>query len=138
MNNFFYLITDLVSGKLLTYEQASFSQHSPISFEVPDGGYFVISNNFAESPGTFLFNSCDILFEATCTLIELIKSDKIDPTAFTSLIKEEITEDKKVREIFMETFKKSAAKEVRTFAKKFSTIKLKRRTLELQDHSKMF
>lgn len=114
---YYYLITDLMTKKLLTYEQASFSQHSAISFEVPDGGYFIISNNFAESPGTFLFNSCDILFDATCTLIELIKSDKNDPTAFTDLIKGKIKEDRTVREIFMETFKKSATKEIRTFTK---------------------
>lgn len=113
----FYLISDLVSGKLLTYEQASFSKKSHVSFEVPDKGYFTISNNFAESPGTFLFNSCDILYDGLCTLIDA-GLDKVEPSAFSGLIKEKVTEDKTVREVFIGIFKKTVEKEVRAYAKR--------------------
>ena len=44
----YFLISDTVTGKMLTYEQASFSKHTHIDIEVPDGLYFTISNNISE------------------------------------------------------------------------------------------
>lgn len=116
----YYLISDAVTGKMLTYEQASFSEQSSLSFEVPVGGYFTISNNFAESPGTFLYNTSDIVFSASKTLIGAasdVKEDKVQLSAFSDLIKEQITENKTVREEFMQIFKDTAKGELRAFAK---------------------
>ncbi len=118
----YYLISDAVSGKLLTYEQASFAEHTSISIEVPDGGYFTISNNFAESPGAFLFNSCDILYDGACTLIGAaldVKNDKVSLSAFSGLVKDEITKDKTIREQFSSIFKKTVQKEIRKCLKNF-------------------
>lgn len=79
----YYLISNLVNGKLLTYEQASFSKCTPtISFEVPEDGYFIISNNVAASPGTFFSNAFDILFDASSTALDLVLSDSVKDTAF--------------------------------------------------------
>ena len=117
-----FLISDGITGKLLTYEQHSFAKHTPISIEVPEGGYFTISNNFAESPGTFLFNSCDILCDGTFTLIDAVldvKDKNVDIWAFSKLVKEKITDDKTTREKFIEIFKKTAQKEVQKSLKKF-------------------
>ena len=117
-----FLISDGITGKLLTYEQHSFAKHTFIDIEVPEGGYFTISNNFAESPGTFLFNSCDILYDGTCTLIDAaldIKDNEVAISAFSGLLKEKITEDETTREKFIEIFKKTAKKEVQKSLKKF-------------------
>ena len=115
----FYLISDLHDGRLLTYEQASSSKKSHVSFEVPADGYFTISNNFAESPGTFLFNSCDILYEGVFTLINAgVDLSKVEPSAFSGMIKEKVTENKTVRETFIGIFKKTVEKEVRSYGKR--------------------
>lgn len=116
-DQYYELVWDVIERKLLTYEQNSFSKMSHISFEVPDGGYFTISNNFAESPGTFLFNSCDILYDGVCTLIDA-GLDEIKPSAFSGLIKEKIVKNESVRKKFVEIFKKTVEKEARAYAKR--------------------
>ena len=130
----YYLLSDAVTGKLLTYEQASFAEHGSISIEVPDGGYFTISNNFAESPGTFLFNSCEILYDGTCTLIDAavdVKDDKINLSTFCDLVKKEITKDKSIREQFIEIFEKTAKKEIQKCVKKLATNEIDERYADI-------
>ena len=113
----YYLVADAVTGKWLTYEQATFAEHTSINIEVPDGGYFTISNNFVESPGTFLFNASEILFEGTCTLIELAITDSVDATVFSGLLKDEIKNNKATREMFLEIFVESAQSEIEDYTK---------------------
>lgn len=79
----FCLITDtFLTSKLLTYEQASFSECTHVSFEVPENGYFTISNNVATSPGTYFANAFEILFDAATTALDLAMADSIKNTAF--------------------------------------------------------
>lgn len=107
------IITDF-----MTYEMAAASKHSSISFKVPDGGYFTISNNFAESPGVFLFNTCDIVFNASLLKAagDVDKGD-IQLSVFSDLVKNQIKEDPTVRKAFMEMFKGTAKSEIRAIAK---------------------
>ncbi len=83
-----YLVSDTVTGKMLTYEQASFSKHKHIDIEVPEGGYFTISNNVSESPGTFFINAFEILFNGVSTAYGLLNSGNIEDSALTKLKKE--------------------------------------------------
>ncbi|MEE1010430.1 MAG: DUF6273 domain-containing protein, partial [Acutalibacteraceae bacterium] len=53
----FYVFAD---WEWASYIHNMHSQQSKISFEVPDGGYFEISNNYVESPGCFFYNTADI------------------------------------------------------------------------------
>lgn len=84
----YFLISDTITGKMLTYEQASFSKHTHIDIEVPEGGYFTISNNISESPGTFFINAFEILFEGTSTAFDLFTSGSTKESALTSFKKE--------------------------------------------------
>ena len=84
----YFLISDTLTGKMLTYEQASFSKNTHIDIEVPEGGYFTISNNLSESPGAFFINAFEILFEGTSTAFDLFKSGGTKESALTSFKKE--------------------------------------------------
>ncbi|MCI8951407.1 MAG: hypothetical protein HFG49_15475 [Lachnospiraceae bacterium] len=84
----YFLISDTITGKMLTYEQASSSKHTHIDIEVPEGGYFTISNNISESPGTFFVNAFEILFEGTSAAFDLFISGSTEESALTSFKKE--------------------------------------------------
>lgn len=84
----YFLISDTITGKMLTYEQSSFSKHTHIDIEVPEGGYFTISNNISESPGTFFINAFEILFEGTSTAFDLFTSGGTKESALASFKKE--------------------------------------------------
>ena len=104
----FYLISDPFTGKILTYEQHSFSEESDISFEVPNGGHFTISNNYAQSFGTFLYNSTEILLNGIKSVIDGAKGDKNIDVA--ELIKEAVEEDETLKEEMQGLIKKSLSK----------------------------
>lgn len=78
----FYLVKDFAVLKLGSYESESFSAHQPLSFEVPVGGYFEISNNFFKSPGAMMFNTLDIITNA----IDLINNATLLDTQILSAI----------------------------------------------------
>lgn len=122
----FYIVSDCINNTLLTYKQASFSKHTPISnIKVPEGGYFVISNNFAQSPGTFFYNASEILFEATVTWIEamvaLDVNGDLDKSEFVEMLMGEVLEDPDKRDAWMEIFNTTLLKELETFSKKLLT-----------------
>ncbi len=110
----FYLVSDPFTGKILTYEQHSFSEESDISFEVPNGGHFTISNNYAQSLGTFLYNSTEILLNGIKTVIDGAKGDKNIDVA--ELVKEAVEEDKtkaeKIKDIIGKTISKVIDKQI--------------------------
>ena len=121
----FYLISNVIAlipggndSNLLTYEQESISKKTHIKIEVPEGGYFTISNNVAESPGTFLYNSFDIIYEGISTVIDLATADTIDLHAFSGLLKEEIFIEPDVKKEFMKIFVEAADSEIRSYTKK--------------------
>lgn len=87
-NQAVYMVTDVIDGKMLTYEQASYSKYKHIEIEVPEGGYFTISNNLAESQGTFFINSFEIIFEGAYNLLDVYLSGGIKETALTNFKKE--------------------------------------------------
>lgn len=84
----FYLITDTVNKQLLSYQSASFSKKTSINIKVPKGGYFTISNNMADSPGTFFVNAFEILYDTTSDLIDFASSKETDKTAFDKFYKD--------------------------------------------------
>ena len=121
-----YLISDLAKNKLLTYQQASFAKHTPITnIDVPEGGYIVISNNFSESAGTFFYNASEILFEATVTWLETVISlninEELDKSEFIEMLMGQILEDPSKRDAWIEIFNTSLQKETEDFATKLLT-----------------
>ncbi len=84
----YYLITDTSDGKLLTYESATYSQHTHINIDVPQGGYFTISNNISESPGAYFVNAFQILFDGASTAFDLFTSDSTKQSALSNLLEQ--------------------------------------------------
>ena len=113
-----YLVTDTVSGKMITYEQASFSKHTPVKFEVPEGGYFTISNNFSKSPGTFFYNMSDILFNAMLEFMKDAPDIKIEWSDFAKMLMGQVWENPNVKEKFMEIFESSMIDMIGSFGGK--------------------
>lgn len=81
------LIPDGNESNLLTYEQESFSKHTHISLQIPEGGYFTISNNVGSSPGTFFINAFEILFDGAYAALDLFTSDSVKTTALSGFKK---------------------------------------------------
>lgn len=104
-------------SNLLTYEQDSFSKKSSLSFEVPEGGYFTVSNNILESPGTFFYNCSELLYDATLDLFDLAVSG-VEWGDFAKLLMSEIQKDPSVRDAFFQLFKDVPKDLMTDFAKK--------------------
>ena len=124
----YYLISDPITKNLFTYQQASFSKHTHISFNVPNGGYFTISNNIAESPSVALLNSLEILFDTTCDFFDLAVSGSEKTTAFDGFkasIKEQTL--KEIREGKMEIALNTLKKETKDIMKKLIKTDFKNR-----------
>ncbi len=56
-----YLIDDAFQQKTFTYEATTYTKKTGIKISVPEDGYFVISTNYAESPGVMLYNCIDMI-----------------------------------------------------------------------------
>lgn len=108
-----YLITDPFTKDCLTYQQGSYSKKSHISFEVPSGGFFVVSNNIAESPGTFFSNALEIVFDGASVALDLATKGIDKTTAldgFKKAGKETLT--KRLLNVHNETLNKNVKKKM--------------------------
>lgn len=108
-----YLITDPFTKDIFTYQQGSYSKKSHISFEVPQGGYFTISNNVSESPGTFFTNAFEMLFDGAYVAIDLASKGVNKTTAlegFKKAGKETLTTH--LLEVHNETMNKAVKKKM--------------------------
>ena len=74
------LIFDPNQRNIFSYEQCMYSKKTFVSFDVPAGGYFTISNNMASSIGAFLFNAIDISLAALESGFDLLTSVDDDKT----------------------------------------------------------
>lgn len=141
----FYLISNTIAlipggndSNLLTYEQESFSKHTHISLQIPEGGYFTISNNVGTAPGTFFINAFEILFDGAYTALDLATSDSVKASALSGFkksaaksladrliearnegLKDEVK--KKAQKVMLGTMQS----EINKIAKKFSQAELK-------------
>ncbi len=112
----FHLVSDWVNKRLLTYEQASYAKKTEVSFEVPVDGYFTISNNIKASPGMFLYNFSEMLFEGITSLLG--KGDKDGAREeFSDSILKEIKNKPKVKKLFLDCFNNSVEDEIKDFGK---------------------
>ncbi len=71
-----YLIDDAVQQKTFTYEATTYTKKTGIKISVPEDGYFVISTNYADSPGVMLYNSIDFIMLGLDATISSM--DKVD------------------------------------------------------------
>lgn len=115
-SNVFKLLPGGEESNLLTYEQESFAKHSWLSIEVPDGGYFTISNNIKESPGAYLYNTSELFFDAVVDFIDL-GINGVEPGDFAKMLMDEIQDDPTKKELFIELFKKTMEDDLSNFAK---------------------
>lgn len=116
-----YLVNDIRTHRMITYEQSSSTKHTPIKFFVPEGGYFVISNNYFESPGTYLFNTTEILYEAMTDFAdivgEFVGTGTVTSSEFLELVKDEFNDDPTLREAFVEVFTDTAINQLQQVQK---------------------
>ncbi len=84
----YYLISDYINKKLITYAQRGSSEYTNIDIYIPEGGYFTISNNMLTSPGTYLTNAFEIVFDAATSALSLILSDSVKTSALSDFKKE--------------------------------------------------
>ena len=116
---FLYLPSDKQFGLDNTYKGQTVTKHTSLSFEVPQGGYFTISNNYLDSTGTYIYNSVDLAYEIMKCGKKVTKAfqkpemdDAIDDT------KEKIMEKIKAREDLLKYAQKKAQKICKDYAKK--------------------
>lgn len=69
------LIIDTANHRNLAYTAKTYTVESNIQISVPEGGYFVISNNMAKSPGTFLYNSVRFMALGTKQVLKLASNE---------------------------------------------------------------
>ncbi len=131
-NKGFHLITDPITGKMFTYEQDSFSEKTEnILFEVPKGGYFTISNNFAQSFGTFLYNSSDILLDGLKSVIGGAKDDKDIDVA--ELVKEKVEENETLKEEMTELVDKTLSKIINKQTGNYVDLSIEQKCKDISD-----
>ena len=107
--NTFFLIKDTVEGDMLSFTAASYSASTNVSITVPEGGFFTISNNLAESPGAFIYNSVDFFMLAAKTAIS-IGYDAADLDQIQCKTIEKIISNPTAREAFLNSFAEIASK----------------------------
>ena len=131
-NKGFHLITDPITGKMFTYEQDSFSEKTEnILFEVPKGGYFTISNNFAQSFGTFLYNSSDILLDGLKSVVGGAKDDKDIDVA--ELVKEKVEENETLKEEMTELVDKTLSKIINKQTGNYVDLNIEQKCMSISD-----
>ena len=131
-NKGFHLITDPITGKMFTYEQDSFSEETEnILFEVPKGGYFTVSNNFAQSFGTFLYNSSDILLDGLKSVIGGAKDDKDIDVA--ELVKEKVEENETLKEEMTELVDKTLSKIINKQTGNYVDLSIEQKCMSISD-----
>lgn len=94
-------------GDWVAYTHPMHTKKTEIKLEVPDGGYFVISNNFAESPGCFYYNSVDIFIQGATVALELaVGEGDVDNNVkkFIEEMKGEIKKNKTFSKMLYEAF----------------------------------
>ncbi|MBQ8016305.1 MAG: dockerin type I repeat-containing protein, partial [Clostridia bacterium] len=85
----FYAITDAWTFDWFSYEAGHFAKKTHISIEVPKGGYFTITNNIANSPGTLLYNTADFMSTVLSGSITLVNMNN----AVDEVVKDIISDD---------------------------------------------
>lgn len=69
------LVVDAINGRYFVYTAKTYTAETNVQISVPEGGYFVISNNMAESPGTFLYNSVRFMALGTKQVLKLASNE---------------------------------------------------------------
>ncbi|MCR4805906.1 MAG: leucine-rich repeat protein [Clostridia bacterium] len=114
----YYLIDDFRSGDIWTYQQDSVAKKTSVSFKVPDGGFFTISNNAAESFAAFMLNSLDMTLNSLKELSKGIGDYEAAYDALTGEVEEELLSNEEILNSVLDAFKTSLSKELKNAVKK--------------------
>lgn len=124
-----YLVKDgIIDRNLLSYTAHIYSKKTSINITVPQNGYFTISNNYTQSPGTYLYNTLDFMMLGVNAICDLatgnIKSETVMDGAVDMMFLSEEEYFKKygvhqlteshLQSIFMSKFKSIAMKSMQT------------------------
>lgn len=96
-----FLVAEL--NKPISYTNHMHSVKTHISIDVPKGGYFTISNNYAQSPGAFIYNSVNYMMLAAETAID-IAVNGVDVDAIAQNVVEQAINSDAMMEVFMNEF----------------------------------
>lgn len=96
-----FLVAEL--NKPISYTNHMHSVKTHISIDVPNGGYFTISNNYAQSPGAFIYNSVDYMMLAAETAIDLVVNG-VEIDAIAQNVVEQAINSDTMMEVFMKEF----------------------------------
>lgn len=102
-----YLIADSFDGRLLSYTSGVLSKETPDSVHIPKDGYLTISNNIAESPGTFLYNTVDYLMLSVNTIVD-VSVNGIQISLIADNIVDKAIKDIDFQQEFMDKFNEIA------------------------------
>ena len=69
------LVVDAIIGRYFVFTAKTYTAETIVQISVPEGGDFVISNNMAESPGTFLYNSVRFMALGTKQVLKLASNE---------------------------------------------------------------
>lgn len=112
------LIEDFADDTIWTYEQDSFAKKTSVSIHVPEGGYFTISNNPTQSPGVFMFNYWDLLYQLGLELVDVMYPTEDMQISFQNGLMQTLRSDPEVRKALAQAFETSASEEIRKAAGK--------------------
>ncbi len=96
-----FLVAEL--NKPISYTNHMHSVKTHISIDIPNGGYFTISNNYAQSPGAFIYNSVDYMMLAAETAIDLVVNG-VEIDAIAQNVVEQAINSDTMMEVFMKGF----------------------------------
>ena len=103
--NTLLLLKDTFTLNLFSYTASTVSEKTSVEVEVPVGGYIVISNNYFESPGTYLYNTVDyMILSANLILKTLISATHLKE--IQDQVVDVLTNDDAFTEAFLNEFSK--------------------------------
>lgn len=83
-------LAEWCSGRSFSYKASTYSTKTSVEIEIPSGGYFVVSNNMAHSPGVYIYNGIDyflqILSAANDLAFKAIDVDEIQELTIEKLL----------------------------------------------------
>lgn len=103
--NTLLMLKDTFTMNLFSYTASTVSEKTSVQVEVPFGGYVVVSNNYFESPGTYLYNTVDyMIFSANLILKTFINSTHLKE--IQDQVIDVLTNDDAFTEAFLNEFSK--------------------------------
>ena len=119
--------------KFLAYNSGTVGMETKLAFDVPAGGFFAISNNVMISPGTFLYNMCDITLFCYTMMLDIadVHADMNMGKEFADQLIEIATVDEAFQSAILDLMWDSTTNISGEFVKKIDVLSSMEDTLEI-------